>query len=72
MIRSEAQTFLTKYTARVLANVEKRRKQALVPLWCDCYDAAAACNQERSNSFDQLDRIVQVFGQLTEMLLQVK
>ena len=71
MIRSEAQKLLQNYTSRVIANAEKRRRQALLPLWCDCYDAAAACNQKRSNNFDQLDHIIEVFSKLTEMLLQV-
>ena len=71
MIRTEAQSFLQTYTARTLANIEKRRRKAILPLWCDCYDAAAACNQKRSSKFDQLDHVVKTFGELTEMLLQV-
>ena len=71
MIRSEAQNFLRAYTDRVLAAQERRRNRTELPLWMDCYDAAAACNQKRSADWDQLDHIQQVFSDLTEMLLQV-
>ena len=71
MIRSEAQTFLKSYTERILAAQERRRNRTEMPLWSDSYDAAAACNQKRSNDWDQLDHILKVFGELTELLLQV-
>ena len=71
MIRSEAQTFLKSYTERILATQERRRNRTIIPLWSDNYDAAAACNQNRSNKWDQLDYIIQIFGDLTELLLQV-
>ena len=71
MIRSEAQTYLRKYTDRVLAEQEKRRNRTQIPLWSESYDAAAACNQKRSNEWDQLDFILSTFGELTEHLLSV-
>ena len=71
MIRTEAQSFLRTYTDRVLAGFEKTRNRTETPLWSECYDAAAACNQQRSRNWDQLDHIMKVFGELTETLLQV-
>ena len=72
MIRTEAQNFLRTYTDRILASQERRRNRTEMPLWMDNYDAAAACNQKRSDDWDQLDYIQQVFGELTELLLQVR
>ena len=72
MIRSEAQSFLKSYTDRILAAQERRRNRTAIPLWSDSYDAAAACNQQRSTKWDQVDYILQMFGDLTELLLQVR
>ena len=71
MNRSEAQQYLKSYTARVLAIIERRRSKAVKPIWLDCFDAAAACNQSKLDMDAQLDRIVELFGDLTEMLLKV-
>ena len=71
MIRSEAQTFLRSYLDRILATQERRRNRTSIPLWADSFDAAAACNQKRSSKWDQTDFILQMFGDLTELLLQV-
>ena len=71
MIRTEAQSFLRSYTDRILAGFEKTRNRTQIPLWSESYDAAAACNQQRSNNWDQLDHVMKVFGELTEVLLQV-
>ena len=72
MIRSEAQLYLKSYTERILVSQERRRNRTVIPLWMESYDAAAACNQQRSNKWDQLDHILVVFGDLTELLLQVR